>query len=224
MVLQWTPFLWQAGGYEADIEQQTVLFNSDAGVQALTLWKRLYDDLHFDTFSTAHNMAFASQQLAMVMDGPWNLPYYRQMRDVDWAVAPLPAGPVKRATYIAGEHLVIFKQSSHPRQAWQFLRWVIRPDVQATFSMNSGYLPVRRSVLEMKEYQSFLVGDSALKVFVEQMKWGQARRLIDHHRVEINRFLGEAIEKATLGKMDPKAALDEAAAKANQLLQSTFQR
>jgi ABC-type glycerol-3-phosphate transport system substrate-binding protein len=56
-------------------------------------------------------------------------------------------------------------------------------------------------------------------VFVDQMSWGQGRRPINFHRVEINRCLAEAIEKATLGKMDPKAALDEAAAKANKLLQ-----
>lgn len=218
MVLQWTPFLWQAGGAEINAAQTQVLFNSEAGVQALTLWKNMYDELGMRTFSMAHDMAFASQHLAMVLDGPWNLPRYREMNNVDWAVAPLPAGPVQRATYLAGEHLAIFKQSKHPQAAWQFVKWIIQPEVQASFSMKSGYLPVRRSVLEMKEYQDFLATDPALKAFVDQMNWGQARGAVDYHRVEINRYLAEAIEKATLGKMDPKIVLDEAAAKANQLL------
>lgn len=220
MVLQWTPFLWQAGGAEINAAQTQVLFNSEAGVQALTLWKNMYDELGTRTFSMAHDMAFASQRLAMVLDGPWNLPRYREMNNVDWAVAPLPAGPAQRATYLAGEHLAIFKQSKHPQAAWQFVKWIIQPEVQASFSMKSGYLPVRRSVLEMKEYQDFLATDPALKAFVDQMNWGQARGAIDNHRVEINRYLAEAIEKATLGRRDPKIVLDEAAAKANQLLLS----
>jgi ABC-type glycerol-3-phosphate transport system substrate-binding protein len=220
MILQWTPFLWQAGGYEINPEQTEVLFNSEAGVQALTLWKNMYEELGMRTFSMAHDMAFASQHLAMVLDGPWNLPRYREMKNVDWAVAPLPAGPVKRATYLAGEHLAIFKQSQHPQAAWAFVKWILQPETQAIFSMKSGYLPVRRSVLSLKAYQDFLDGDPALKAFVDQMNWGQARGAIDCHRVEINRYLAEAIEKATLGKMDPKAVLDEAAAKSNRLLQS----
>ena len=224
MILQWTPFLWQAGGSEINEEQTKALFNSEAGIKALTLWKQMYDDLKSNMFSMAHDMGFASGHLAMVLDGPWNLPRYRVLKDIDWAVAPLPAGPVKRATYIAGEHLVIFRQSKHPVEAWKFLKWILRPEVQAFFSSRSGYLPVRKSVLGLKEYQEVLARDPALRVFVDQMSWGQGREPIDYHRVEINRFLAEAIEKATLGRMDPKAALDEAAGKADSVLAMGTQR
>jgi multiple sugar transport system substrate-binding protein len=40
MVWQWLPFLWQAGGYNINEEQTRVLFDGDAGVRALTLYKR----------------------------------------------------------------------------------------------------------------------------------------------------------------------------------------
>jgi len=48
---------------------------------------------------------------------------------------------------------------------------------------------------------------------------GRARTMVDRHWVEINRMLAEAIEKATLGKGDPKACLDEAVARANEKLE-----
>jgi multiple sugar transport system substrate-binding protein len=220
MILQWTPFLWQAGGVEINADQTHVLFNSDAGVQALTLWRTLYQDLNFSTFGIAHDIGFVSQRLAMVMDGPWNLPRYREIRNFDWAVAPLPAGPVRRATYVAGEHMAIFRQSAHPKEAWTFVKWMLRPEIQAMFSMKSGYLPVRKSTLELQSYKEFLSSDHALKAYVDQMAVGQGRSPIDYHRVEINRYLAEAIEKATLGKQDPKAMLDEAAAKCDALLKS----
>ncbi len=219
MILQWTPFLWQAGGEEIDHSQTRVLFNSEAGVQALSFWKKLYEELGSSTFSLAHDMAFASGRLAMVLDGPWNLPRYRQARGLDWAVAPLPAGPAKRATYLAGEHLVILKQSRHPQQAWTFIKWILRPEVQCSFSIKSGYLPVRRSTLELARYREFLAADSAMQAFVQQIDFAQGRRPVDYHRVEINRCLAEAIEKAVVGKVDPKKALDEAAGKANRLLE-----
>jgi multiple sugar transport system substrate-binding protein len=219
MILQWTPFLWQAGGVEMDPAGSTMLFNSEAGVQALSLWKWLYDAEEFSKFGIAHDLGFASEKLAMVLDGPWNLPRYRQMRNVDWAVAPLPAGPAGRATYIAGEQLAMFKQSTHRKEAWAFVKWIVQKDVQARFSMLSGYLPVRRSVLEMDDYRSFLLTDPALKAFVDQMRDGRGRQTAPAHRVEINRLLAEAIERATLGKQDPRECLDRAAAEANRLLQ-----
>jgi multiple sugar transport system substrate-binding protein len=218
MTLQWYPFLWQAGGEEISADQSRVLFNSDAGIKALELWKGLYDDMNFSRFTIAHDIGFASRHLAMVMDGPWNLPRYRSMKDIDWAVAPLPAGPNGRATYVAGEHLAIFRQSAHPREAWTFVKWVLRPEIQASFSMKSGYLPVRRSTLSLKVYRDFLAGDPAMKAFVDQMTTGKSRRPLDYHRMEVNHFLAEAIEKATLGKMDPKTVLDDAAARSNALL------
>ena len=220
MLLQWTPFLWQAGGEEMNDERTKILINGEAGVQALTFWKELYDAMEFSTFALAHDLGFASQKLAMVMDGPWNLPRYREMKEIDWAVAPLPAGPAGRATYIAGEQLAIFRQSDFPHEAWTFVKWILEPRIQAMFSMSSGYLPVRQSVLKLKEYRAFLERDLALKVFVEQMAFGRARRTPDYHRVEINRAIAEAIEKTMLGREAPQAALDEAVVKSNALLKS----
>ncbi len=219
MVLQWSPFLWQAGGKFINSEQTEVQFNGEAGVQALTFWKKLYDAMDFRTFSLAHDLAFFSQHLAMVMDGPWNLPRYRKLKNVDWAIAPLPAGPAKRATYLAGENLAIFKQSRYPHQAWKFVKWILNPEVQEMFSIKSGYLPVRKSVLKLESYQNYLDMDSRLKAFVDQMQYGQGREPINYFRVEINQTIAKAVEKSLAGGMDPKAALEEAAIKSNELLQ-----
>jgi multiple sugar transport system substrate-binding protein len=219
MNLQWMPFLWQAGGTEMTPDRRRVLWNSGAGVKALTLWKTLYDEMDFRTFGIQHDIGFASGRLAMIMDGPWDLPRFRKLPSTRWAVAPLPAGPAGSATYIAGEQLVIFRQSKLPAEAWVFLRWVTEPRVQARFSKNSGYLPVRRSVLDMEEYREFLKTDGAMRVFVDQMSTGKARMMVDRHWVEINRMLAEAIERATLGRGDPQACLDEAVERANAKLE-----
>jgi multiple sugar transport system substrate-binding protein len=218
MNLQWTPFLWQAGGDELSPDRSQVTFDSPAGVKALAFWRTLYDAEDFGKFGIAHDLGFASQKLAMVLDGPWNLPRYRAMKNVDWKVAPLPAGPSGRATYLAGEQLAIFRQSVHQAEAWKFVRWVVGKDVQARFSMKSGYLPVRKSVLALGEYRKFLETDPALKAFVDQMSDGRGRQVLERHRVEFNRFLAEAIERAIVGKQDPRKCLEEAAARANALL------
>lgn len=221
MVLQWTPFLWQAGGMEIDSGQTKVLFNSDAGVQALSFWKKLFDGENLKDFTLTHDLGFISNTISMIMDGPWDLPEFREIKNFEWGVAYLPAGPVQRATYMAGEHLAIFRQSKHPEEAWTFVKWILEPENQAMFSEESGYLPVRKSVLELPEYKKYLDKDPAMKAFIQQISISRARAPIDYYRVEINQSIAEAVEKAIIGNIDARTALNEAAEKSNALLSAT---
>jgi len=218
MILQWTPFLWQAGGQLLTTDKITVQFNSDPGVQALELWKILYDIQTFGNFSMSHDLGFSSQSVAMILDGPWNLPRYRKIKNFTWAVAPLPKGPVRQATYLSGEYLVIFKQSAHPHQAWKFLKWMLRPETQAKFSINSGYLPVKRSTLELKSYREHLQNDEAIRTFINQIDISESRRLPNYYRVEFNRFVARALEESILGNENPRKVLNKMAELANDLL------
>jgi ABC-type glycerol-3-phosphate transport system substrate-binding protein len=218
VVLQWSPYIWQAGGDIIHPEGNRVLFNSDAGVAALTLWRDIYRDLNFSNYSFTHDMGFASGSLSMIMDGPWDLPTFRKMKNVDWGIASLPAGPKQKATYMAGEGLAVFKQSKNPDAAWTFIKWVAQPEIQAMFSMSSGYLPIRKSVLERDDYKEFLEKDHAMKGFVEQIPIARKRPTIEKYYIDINQNIADAIEKTIIGSKDPKAALDDAAAKSNKLL------
>lgn len=217
-VLQWSPYLWQAGGEIIDSTQTKVLFNSEAGVQALTLWKEIYDQLNFSNYSFTHDMGLASGSISMIMDGPWDLPTFRKMKNIDWAVASLPEGPKGKATYIAGESLAIFKQSKNSDAAWTFVKWVTQPEIQEMFSISSGYLPVRKSVLEHDSYKAFLETDHAMKSFVEQIKIARQRPTIERYYVNINQFIATAIEQTLIGNRSPIETLNEAAEKSNNLL------
>ena len=221
MVWQWEPFLWQAGGDVINDEQTKVLFDSDGGVKALELWQKIFRDLNLRNFTSDFDVAFASKRLAMSMDGPWNLPRYKDLlKNIDWAFAPLPTGPSKQATVVGGEYLAIFKQSKHPDEAWEFLKWIIQPETQAFWAMKSGYLPIRHAVLKVPEFQKYLEENPNFNVFVQQMEVGHVQKPIDYGGLEITRYIAQAIENATIGNQDVRKSLKEAADKSNKLLQS----
>jgi multiple sugar transport system substrate-binding protein len=219
MVWQWFPYVWQAGGDIIDMNQTRVLYNEEPGIKALQLWQNIYEDLKLNSFTTDYDIAFASERLAMSMDGPWNLPRYQTfLKKLKWAIGPLPAGPARHATILGGEYLAIFKQSKNPQQAWQFIKWITCPEIQAMWAMKSGYLPIRHAALKIPEFQAYLKTHANFDAFVQQMEDGQILRPVDYHGLEISRHIAEAIEKATIGKMDVKTVLDEAAKKSNELL------
>lgn len=224
MVWQWYAFLFQAGGDVINEPQTEVLYNGDAGVKALTLWRDIYNDLRLNTFTIDYEVAFASKTLGMALDGPWNIPRWKEIKGLDWMVAPLPAGPAKRATVAGGEYLALFKQTRHRQEAWDFMKWIIRPEIQAMWSMKSGYLPIRHAVHDIPEYRKYLEDNPALKAYVDQLEVGQAPNPVDYESLKITRNIAEAIEQATLGKVDPKRALDESAAKSNDLLRNVVRK
>jgi len=218
MVWQFTPFLWQAGGNLIDPEQTKVLYNSEAGVKALKLWQDMYFSQKLNTFTNLFENAFVSQNLAMALDGPWNLPRYSELlKNIDWAFAPLPAGPERKATVVGGEYLAIFKQTKHSDAAWKFVKWMIQPEVQAFWAMKSGYLPIRHAVWEIPEFKDYLDKHPNFRVFVEQMDFGIAEKM-DIQALEITRNLGIAIEEATVGKADVRTSLNKSAERSNKLL------
>jgi len=225
MVWQFLPYIWQAGGYVIAEDQSKVTFNEEPGVKALTLWKELYQSQKLNMFTNDYDIAFASQRLAMAMDGPWNLPRYEEIvKDFDYGFAFLPSGPEKRATVVGGEYLAIFKQSKNPDAAWKFLKWMISPEAQAEWSILSKYLPIRKDVVEIPKYKKYLEEHPHFKVFFEQMDYAQAQRPIDFGGLQIARHIAQALEESMLGNKDPKKALDEAAVKSNLLLKPKSQR
>jgi len=218
MIMQWAPFVWQAGGEIFDRDKP--MFNTAAGTAALSLWRKLYQQQQFERFSMAHDMGFMSQTVAMIMDGPWNLPRYREQIKFDWGVAPLPGGHVGRATYLAGEYLVVFRKCANPSVAWQFLCWFIMPEVQRDFAEKSGYLPVCRSVLNDPDYIEFLKHYPQQQSFNEQLQYARGRTLPDKYRVEVNQCLAKAIESTVRGGVPPDKSLKIAEDEIRKLLMS----
>jgi len=102
------------------------------------------------------------------------------------------------------------------------VKWMVRPDVQAMWSMKSGIsrsgMPCIRS-----RVPDFLAQNQALKAYVDQLDVAQAASPIDYHGMKISRHIAEAIEQAALGEKDPKTVLDAAAEKSNALLKNTPQ-
>jgi multiple sugar transport system substrate-binding protein len=208
MIMQWTPFVWQEGG-EIFYQNQPV-FNSQAGIHALNLWKKLYQDQHFERFSMAHDMGFMSQTVGMILDGPWNLPRYKNQIRFDWAVAPLPAGRAGKATYLSGEYLVVFKNCTDKQEAWKFLQWFMKKDVQRRFVGQSGYLPVRKSLLIDEEYRKMLKDYPQQKAFHALIEHARGRHLPDRYRVEVNQILANAIEQVVRGGYEAGNSLEKA--------------
>jgi multiple sugar transport system substrate-binding protein len=83
------------------------------------------------------------------LHGPWSIgEFTRRLPAAQqgiWATAPLPGPTGPGASIAGGSSLVVFRRAAHPREAWQLIEYLSRPEVQRTFYELTGNLPPRRT-------------------------------------------------------------------------------
>jgi len=218
-VWTWQCFLWQAGGEILSPDRRAAAFNSPEGIAALDFWKSLLDEgaAVFSETDAGYKMdAFLSGRVAMMINGPWNYSSLKDQTAVDVGVFPLPRGQ-RAATNIGGESLFLFNSNpAKERAAWEFMKYVMSPDFQIDWAINTGYLPVSRSASHSAEYQTFLAAAPFMKVYNDQMTAGRTRPSIPQYPA-LSATLGKYLEAAMYGKYSSIEALDRAAQEVNRI-------
>lgn len=92
---------------------------------------------------------------AMEFSGRWMVPRLREITKFTWDVAPLPKGKV-RASLLFTVCYSISKDSKHPREAWQLVRFLTGSEGQTMMSQLGLEVPSRRSVAESPAFKSDL--------------------------------------------------------------------
>jgi len=98
------------------------------------------------------------------------------------------------------------------------VKWMTSPETNLRWSMETGYLPLRQSVIQSDTYQAYLQKEPRARTILEQMPDAVVRPNIPAY-APASREVGLAIEDVLFNDADPQTALDTAAAKANALLQ-----
>jgi multiple sugar transport system substrate-binding protein len=220
----WLPFLWQAGGNLLSKDGKQVAFNSPQGTQAADFYVglRKYSPPDFlASNSWDGRVAFATGKVGMYMAGAWfggemaqSFPKIKGK----WSVAPLPAGPARCATTIAGDSLVVSSQSKNKDAAWLWIEYLSRPENMKLWTFGTPtatLLPPRQSLLsdpELGRYNPWLKG------FADQMKCAVNETTTNAKWGQVSDSLNSELGKAIYGDQTATEALNKAATKGQKLL------
>jgi multiple sugar transport system substrate-binding protein len=220
----WLPFLWQAGGNLLSKDGKTIAFNSPQGVKAADFYVglRKYSPPDFlASNSWDGRVAFATGKVGMYVAGAWfggemssSFPKIKGK----WSVAPLPAGPARCATTIAGDSLVVTAQSKNKDAAWLWIEFLSRPENMKLWTFGTPtatLLPPRQSLLsdpQLGRYNPWLKG------FADQMKCAVNETTTNPNWGQASDALNTELGKAIYGDQSAQQALDKAAKKGQTLL------
>ncbi len=93
---------------------------------------------------------------------------------LNWGVAEIPTFNDTQLTQFAGNDLVIFdgQEEEVEKGAWEFVKFLLQPENTALWSMETGYLPLRKSALEEESYSQFLEENPEFVAASKELEYG----------------------------------------------------
>ncbi|WP_309500443.1 ABC transporter substrate-binding protein [Streptomyces shenzhenensis] len=166
-----------AGGRFVSADGRRTAIDSPAGRAVFGLERRLVDKGASAPGVNVYQ-AFASGQVAMVISAGWWTANLKALmgtayRDVGVAPVPLPEADGRRATLSTGFLLGVNTASEHPREAWEFLRWLNAEKVRGTSRMSALQTSVGSLTGRADDMRTLLGagGDPNLRPFLDALAY-----------------------------------------------------
>jgi sn-glycerol 3-phosphate transport system substrate-binding protein len=233
-------FLNNGNGREARATEVT--FDGKEGLAIFTWWKEMVDSglaLNVGRNPTGADqiLAIASQQAEMTIGTVSalrtvvNLLHSEQYPDIDLGVGALPGLPGGTGGVVVGGGAVYIMASRPPEEqqaAWEYIKFLSSAETQAEWFSGTGYIPTRMSSLDLPAAQDVVAQYPQFQVAVDQLAespstTAAAGPLLGPY-AQVRAAVATAIEEMLLTGKDPAAALADAAAQADEAIQSYSSR
>jgi ABC-type glycerol-3-phosphate transport system substrate-binding protein len=217
------PQVWGRGGEVLTPDFKKATFNGPEGVAALTFDvnniknKNAYVSKGFDWQNDFGAQKVAMSPVTTIAGDPFIAKAVNDAFEI--GMAPVPTAPGKPVrSLFSGTNVAIMTGTPEKQQAaWDFVKWLTEPKQSAYWTVQTTYLPVRKSALNEPELKEFIARTPRFKVALDMIPTG-APGISVAGWADARTYLLDAITSADSLTIEPKAALDEAARKADEAL------
>lgn len=208
------PWVWQTGGEHMSDEADTIFFDSENTKEAVSFISGLIDQdiARLAGEDGRSNIPFEQGRAAMTIASTSRIPSIRDniVPGTNWGIAPLPSHKEDVQLYF-GTNVTMFNTPSPEEKlaAFMYLKYLINTENAAYWAMNTGYLPIRYSVLEMDEFKTFAKNNPIDVAALEGIENGrQGERMIG--AMSALDILDEELQQLFYGEKTIEEALADA--------------
>jgi multiple sugar transport system substrate-binding protein len=216
------PMIWQRGGEVLDESTRKATFNDQAGVDSLEFLRSMAVDdksMYLDQTDEKAGPLFADGRVGMLISGPWQL-YDLKQAGTPYKVVYLPGYNGDHTTVSGPDIWALFDHNDKNRAYWatQFAYWLTSSEIDPRFNLALGNLPLRSSEEQSPQFAAYKKQYPGADVMFANMQNATKIKptIVGYNAVV--RYVGQAVAEVLQGAAQPKAALDEAAQKADQAL------
>jgi multiple sugar transport system substrate-binding protein len=210
-------FLAQNEGSILNEDWTAVTLNNQAGLETAIY----LDELKDYALVTSDYLSDHMGQIALFVDTSAGWPYNKSAADragFTLKVARPPAHK-NRKSMIQGTNLGVFTLNTteaEQQAAIRLIKFLLKPENIVYWAKESGYLPVTQSAISSDEWQEFMAANPERVAMTEQMFEGFVQLL--HPRYwDIRDILSTMFEQLCMDVLEPKEALDQAAAEISSI-------
>lgn len=214
----WYYSLWSHGG--EILKDGKSAIDSPEAVAALKLYKSMLDEGLTEPDPTGLNRQdietlFKQGRIGMLLTGPWlRGQLAADAPNLNYGLTGIPAGSTK-ATYGVTDTLMLFSSSKNKELAMKFLtETAFSTKWRTEFTKKEGFLPVMKAVASAPDFAN----DPQLTAFTNMLPYAHFAPPVANWEQMADTIIS-ALQKVYIGQAEPEAALKDAAAGINGLIE-----
>ena len=167
--------------------------------------------------------AFLDGRVAARFVGPDSMGHLERYRpaDFEYDYGPIPrpdAATGQPVSYADPKSIVIFKTCRHPREAWEFIKFIISKQNDLQLLELSSQLPIRAGLLEDQEFADYFRRNPKLVKFAAQVTTARSIESVAELK-EILDVIAQELEASVVFDLKPpEQSVHDAARRSQQIL------
>ncbi|MCD7867515.1 MAG: ABC transporter substrate-binding protein [Clostridiales bacterium] len=211
----------------------SVEFDSNGGgLQILETWKTLYDSGvvgNYGTNTADTQTAFFSGDTAMIIESTAILANATESSPFEIGTAYLPRVSTESedgGVIIGGGSLWMLDTGDEEREqaAWKFIEYITNAEVQAKWSMGTGYFAINEATYETDEMVAYLEENPNFETAINQLNDSPVNTytagVLSGVQTEARLLFNEVIEQIYDGSMTPEEGVESLAADVNSAIEN----
>jgi multiple sugar transport system substrate-binding protein len=222
MLFDYFPFYLGASGGKMLFTNGVATFDNAISDEVFQFFETCYAKHYFPRTFFQGGDPFLLQRKATHFAGPWEIPTIRRYAsDLDFDVAPLPVpddhtGPV----YTTGDfkNISIFKTTKHPKEAWEFVKFLISSEHDLLLLRICNQVPVRGDLLTNPLFASYFRENPVMVKFAAQAPYTRGVDDVPDLKEIFDAISQEYEACSVFGKITPREASHDAAQRSEVIL------
>jgi len=217
------PFYIAASNGETLFRNDTVAFENHDAEQVFGFFQQCYGHGYFPRTFFQGGDPFLLGRKATHFAGPWEIAAISKFSpDMRFDVAPLPVpddhqGPV----YTSGDYknIAIFSTSKHPKEAWEFVKFLITAKHDLLLLEITNQVPVRGDLLTDPLFAHYFVKNPLMVKFAKQAVYTRGMDTVADLKEIFDAISQEYETCAVYGRISPAEAVRDAARRTRAIIE-----
>ena len=221
-LFDYLPLYLAAANGRGLLEERRVVFGNEASVAVFRFLHECFARGHVPR-QTFQGDVFLDGRVAAKFTGPSSIGHLERYRPADFEY---DYGPIPRpddafgqpVSYADPKSIVVFKSCRHPREAWEFIKFIISKQNDLRLLELTSQLPIRAGLLEDQTFADYFQRHPGMTKFAEQVASARSIESVAELK-EIFDVIAQEVEASVVFDLKPpEQAVHDAARRSQQIL------